>query len=178
MRNLGLAAVLTFVSLSSAQETPVHGNADAAALGLQRLPAELGTLSGITAMPTPDSCPVDLAIRLHPSAPMLLASSAGSFHPTYGIDLRSTAGKRIREVAVELFGPTGPHLEKTGTGGTGDAREGFVLTRLTHSLVSTRTLTAVRWMDVLSVTYADGTTWRKKSGSDCRVVPQSVFLLQ
>lgn len=110
---------------------------------------------------------------------MLLAGTALPTHPTYAIELYSRSGKQLREVAVELMGPTGPHVERTTSKqGAQDSKESVVLRKVANPDVRMNTLTAVRWIDVMVVTYTDGSTWHSSSQGVCRVAPQGFLLLQ
>ena len=113
-----------------------------------------------------------------PSAPRLLVNTPiSAVHPVYKIQMRSFNARLIREAAVDLIGPTSAGFANVSQGrGTGDATEHFILVKASSSKVSTARLTAVRWVDLVSVAYVDGSTWHRTAEKACRIQP-SFFLL-
>lgn len=121
-----------------------------------------------------DSCPISLEAKQRQRAPYLLTSGNGpATHPVYSIGVESLNASALREVTVELVGPTGLHYERTVGGfvGTGTAVERFRLTGSSNPHVAATKVTAVRWINLVQVIYADGTTWHRGPEKVCRIAP-------
>ena len=104
-------------------------------------------------------------------------------HPRmgYNITLRALDTRLIRQADIKLTGIVGGHVVPVDTAKTGDVTESFTITpgdtpkAELHSVIYTKQLTGVKWLEVESLTYADGSVWRQQPGSVCRVAP-SLYL--
>ena len=164
MRCYGITALLTFASVCAAQNGVVASTEPSS---LQVFP--LG------------SCPIGVEARQQQSTQYLFADSAGpAIHPLYTVNFATRDSRRIREVALELVGPTGPHREEVASRSPlkQDAVESFTLARMSNPDVATARLTAVRWIDLVRITYSDGTTWNRGPENTCRVSPNGFIPVQ
>ena len=138
-----------------------------------------GSAHTMLVQPGSMNCPVGLSTHRVPGGQVVevegkkLPSRLG-----YNLTLRALDGKLIRQADVKLVGIAGGRVVPAGLTPTdGDVSESFTITpgetpkAELHSVVYARQLTGVKWVEVDSLTYADGTVWRQKAGSVCRVAP-------
>jgi hypothetical protein len=154
MRRFGSMVLFLFSSLCGAQvnKAPYVGTV------LQALPE--------------GSCPIEVIAKPQLGTSYLMTDSVSAVHPVYTIELHPKEGKPVREVSIRLVGPTGLHIERIANSSVkGDSAERFTLAKMLNPDVVPTKLTAVRWIDVVSVTYTDGSTWHQGKQEFCRVVP-------
>ena len=155
MRIYGIAVLLTCGSACFAQSSPVP---DVQTSSLNVI------LSG--------SCPIGIDVRQQQRAPLLLTDTSGSgTHPAYTVSLQDFGKKAIREAVVDFVGPTGLHFERTSDRNADQQNgvERFTLSRMSNPGLTTTRLTAVIWIDLVKITYVDGTTWVQGPQAVCRV---------
>ena len=173
MRSLSVASLLLLVPAAFAQTaTPASAHpfptpqvTDANAHSVLDQPASVNCPVGIRTQRMPAGQVVEVDGRKLP--PRL----------GYNLTLRALDAKRIRQADVKLTGIAGGRVVPAGASSRGDVTESFTVTpgetpkAELHSVVYAKQLTGVKWVDVDSVTYADGSQWKQKPGSLCRVAP-------
>lgn len=158
MRGSGIALLLAFASIATAQT----GSMPATAL----------------AMPQ-GSCPIGIDVRQQAHSAYLLTGTARSFHPLFVISFHPRGDHAIQQVVLDVVGPSGLRLRDaaalTQTTSSADVVETFTLTGSGDATIATKKLTAVEWFSLVSVTYADGSSWLR-GGTDACYVPPNGFV--
>lgn len=159
----------TLLSVTAILLTP------AAALSAQTISSSTIVLQA----PSLQNCPVGIMAQRTPQGAVQQVSRA-SDHPLlgYNISLRSFDAQLVAKAQVTLSGLAGARVLPAASFGTkADTSESFTITPGTspkaafESIVYTKKLTGVLWIEVNQVTYADGTEWHQTKGSVCRVAP-------
>lgn len=116
----------------------------------------------------------------------MVTKSAAKGHSSLGLDLNfADAGAlRIVRATLTVHGASGEaHAVPAGTTPDSDAVETFRLHAdagtegLLHSEVWLKEMSAVSWVDLTEIKYANGTVWHASSASKCRAVPNSFLLI-
>ncbi len=131
------------------------------------------------------SCPVELtAEQVHDGGFALARARSTTSHSQQVLDLsiRNPQSTRILSAQLEVHG-TAPHARMLALQGatTPEAVADAVRpVRIDRSIstnqqqtqrVSLRDLTSVQWIDLVELTYADGSQWHAQPGRTCRVRP-------
>jgi len=158
MRGSGIGLLLAFASIAAAQTGS--------------MPA--------TAMAVPQgSCPIGIDVHQQAHSAYLLTDTARSFHPSFVISFHPRGDYAIQQVVLDGFGPSGLSLREaaafTSATPNADAVETFTLTGSGDATIVTKKLTAVEWFSLVSVTYADGSSWHRR-GTDACYVPPNGFV--
>ncbi len=170
MRNLlGLCTLLLAPATLPAQ-TPANGSV----LLLQQ--------------PASQNCPVNLSASRLPDGGMARVTSGPRpkgepFHLTF----RPTDEQGITQADIIFHGMSGSHVVPAGTEAAPstnpDTTETFSVSpagganHLFNSVVYTRKLTAVNYVELQSITFADGAQWHASANSICRVAPNGYHLV-
>lgn len=170
MRSLSVASLLLLVPAAFAQTATTHP------IPTPRVTD--GTTITVLEAPMAENCPVGIHTQRVPGGEVVQANGKPA-HPRIGYDitLRALDARLIRQADINLTGIAGARVMPAGTGHVGDVSESFTLApgetpkAELHSVVYTKQLTGVKWVEVESLTYADGSVWRQKPGSLCRVAP-------
>lgn len=132
------------------------------------------------------TCPVGLFAERQSALAMLSASEAASRGPSQGlhVTLERADGLAIVSVEATLYGVSqDPRVVPAVDTAKGEVSKSFRLERRAgeESLASfdvwMNRVGALRWVEVTSITYADGSSWRAATGSVCRAVPTLVMLV-
>ena len=103
--------------------------------------------------------------------------------PALYLTFRPTDAKRIAQADLILHGSSGDRVLPAGTGASADATELFLVSpssgadHLFNSVVTMRKLTAVAYVELRTITFADGTRWHASATSACRVAPSGYHLI-
>lgn len=125
------------------------------------------------------SCPIGIEAMREQHGVIRRAASTPQERPVYQITFDSRGDKPIRHVVLTLVGPTGMHYEAVSSASSRqDGTEEFTLTTTSKAQVVLKKLTAVKWIDLRAVSYADGTAWHQTSDDVCRVAPSGYVPLQ
>ncbi len=128
-------------------------------------------------------CPVRVEVRQQMIAPRVLVKSPGKdsqqpytgTHPAYTMDLHAEGDRFVTGGTVELVGTKSSAIMSLNQG----AREALFREKLAFASASSELqanqLSAVRWIELKSVTYSDGSKWQAGGGTVCRVQP-SLFV--
>jgi hypothetical protein len=135
------------------------------------------TANSVILVQTPQSqnCPVGIDARHSSQGAVEQVRRSGIPSQGYRIALRAFNTNLIRQASVTLHGLSGSQVMPVSMHNEDDAVETFTITpgakpkAAFHSVVYTRQLTGVRWVELNDVNYADGTQWHQKTGSVCRV---------
>ena len=149
------------------------------------------TIIQMPPIPADPACPVQMRATQGSGQGALVAVKPGQPDPDRGgnsqrihLAVNNTGAARIRTADVRVHGTTAMPRMVPLAGASGPA----TITRGMHvsfsegtgnessSDVVLRDFTSVRSIDLLSVTYADGTTWKSSAGA-CRIVPDPVMLI-
>ena len=134
------------------------------------------------------SCPVELtAEQAHDGGLALAHNNSSGSHSDQVLDLsiRHTGLSRILGAQIEVHGtsPRGRVVALHTTGAANDIADAVRPLQVEASIpanqqrthrLSLRDLTSVLWIDVVELTYADGSTWHAGQGRTCRVEPSLV----
>ncbi|SDF56020.1 hypothetical protein [Terriglobus roseus] len=158
MRGPGIALLLAFAATAAAQTSS--------------MPA--------TAMAMPQgNCPIGVDVHQQAHGAYLLTDTARSFHPSFVISFRPHGDHTIQQVVLDVVGPSGLRLRDaaalTQATSNADVVETFTLTGSGDATIVTKKLTAVEWFSLVSVTYADGSSWHR-GGTDACYVPPNGFV--
>lgn len=131
------------------------------------------------------TCPIQLSAQRQSGLAILTASDARSKEPYQGLHVTLTHidNPPILSVEATLHGLSpNPSILPITPEPTHDVTKTFLLQRkpgepslASFDLWMSR-IGALRWVDVTSITYADGTTWHAAQPSTCRAIP-SLFVL-
>lgn len=138
-----------------------------------------------TAGPASESCPVNFFVdRTSASAVRMFANENKSIHSGLGLEMnlaRSGASK-VAKATVTVHGSSPQaHLMPATTHTDADMTETFELRSdaeangQLHSAVWLKKMSAVSWVDLTDIEYADGSTWHASSLSQCRAVPSKLL---
>lgn len=169
-------SVTLLTLLASASFSAAHAQQSAGLLAMQAQPA---------------SCPVSLSVqqrsptevvRANDQAPEPLAQHLEiALRPHPDVKTIDSIEIRVRGVGskpqlLPLGSPSDDHRAD-------DLQQTFRLGRvagtptLSHSDIRVPGINAVRWVELLSVTYTDGNTWRSAAGLSCRSEPNRLLLV-
>ena len=134
--------------------------------------------------PFSQDCPVNLSASRLPGGGMARVTSdpkpkGEPFHLTF----RSTDEQGIAQADLVLHGMSGTQVIPAGTRAGADATETFSVSpfrdgdHLFNSVVYMRRLTAVNYVELKSITFADGREWHASATSTCRVTPNGFQLV-
>ena len=131
------------------------------------------------------NCPVGIQVQHTPQGAVQQVGRTAERHQLgYSISLSALDSRLIRHARITLRGIAGAQVVPAASNeSNANATESFTLTpgaaaRPTlQSVVYTKRLTGVRWVEVNEVTYADGTQWRQTQGSVCRIAPNRFLLI-
>lgn len=157
MRGYGIALFLGFASLSAAQT----GSTSAMPATAKALPQ--------------GSCPISIDVHQRSQSAYLLTDTARSFHPSFVLSFRPHGDHAIQQVVLDVVGPSGLSLRNAAAlapaTSNADVVETFTLTGSGDATIVTEKLTAVEWFSLVSVTYADGSSWHRSGTEGCFVPP-------
>jgi len=134
-------------------------------------------------------CPVSMSARQLGMGDLVSVAPGQPSKPDPGpaqrlhLTLGSHQGNSIVSAGVIVHGLDGkPALRNTDAAGSGDASRTLSVSfaavgsgQFSASLVA-HGLTAVRWIELHSITYADGSTWTAQPGA-CRIEPDWLMLI-
>ena len=134
--------------------------------------------------PTGLNCPVNLrASRLPDGGMTRVESGPKARGQALHLSFRPTGEQGIAQADVVLHGMSGTHVIPAGTMPGVDATERFSVSPtsgandLFHSVVYMRKLTAVDYVELQTITFADGSQWHASASSTCRVAPNGFQLV-
>jgi hypothetical protein len=149
-------------------------------------PTVKGTSPRIVILQAPQSfsCPLGFTADRLPGGRIEQVSPDAS-RPTlsFNVAVRSLNDRGIREATLIMHGIAGAQVIPAVGGDNADASESFALTpskpeaHLIRAVVSPGKLTGVQWLELVDVTYADGSHWHQSSNSVCRIVPNNLLLV-
>jgi hypothetical protein len=178
MRRLpvSLLMLLATVSYASGQSEP-RGQADAA--------HPLGTIFHVPAA-TGSGCPVGLSAERRSDTMMLragdsrLKDSAQGLHITFN----HRDEPQIESAEITVYGVTSKlRVLPAGISSSDEVSKTFELQRtkgsegLQEASVWMQKVGSLTRVELTSITYADGTTWRRSKSSQCRAVPSALLLI-
>lgn len=140
----------------------------------------------VVAFTTPSSqgCPVTLDARHAQNGALITTqNNEGSREQAYRLTFLPQDARSIVQAQVRLHGLGGPGVLPARSPGEGTATEDFTLapshdaSRRFVSVLYAHKLTGVQWIELQSLRYADGTTWRSSASSVCRVAPDGFMLV-
>jgi hypothetical protein len=147
------------------------------------------TSTVFTTPPASQSCPVNFSVKRNPKSGLVMVKRPGTPPgPAYSqglhIDFVPRTESPIRKASITVHGMTpGTRMLPTraATPMGDDATETFELTPsaglpLLHSSIWTKKMSAVTYVELTRIEYADGTTWQPSPESRCTAAP-SLFVL-
>jgi hypothetical protein len=136
--------------------------------------------------PGSTGCPIGLTAERR-SAPVInTIGNAPPSPPTQRLHLRfvSYAARNIEQVTVIVHGLSGrSRIIPADSASSSDVEETFHLTRsaeassLTASYLWPQNIRTTQWIELTSVDYADGSTWRASREAQCTVTPSNFVLV-
>jgi hypothetical protein len=145
-----------------------------------------GTNAILTAGPASESCPVGFSASRTAAPTLTVAKRSKQNLPSLGLQLNFARldASKIVKANITVHGASGKgHLMQAGTTTDSETTETFELhsnaglERLFHSEISLKKMSAVSWVDLTEIEYADGSVWRASADSKCRAVPNSLLLV-
>lgn len=141
--------------------------------------------------PQPASCPVDLFIQQRSPTEVVRTGDQPPEPPAQRLEIAVKPRPYLQpissiEIVVRGVGnqrQTLPLGAFPGGARTDDLQQTFHLRRsssaptLTRSDIRIPGINAVRWIELLSVTYTDGTVWRPAANLPCRTEPNRLLLV-
>ncbi|WP_158794535.1 hypothetical protein [Granulicella sp. L60] len=132
------------------------------------------------------ACPVNILAQRQSAPAMLSASSPRKDGPSQGLHviLTPTSEIAIESLEVTLHGLSpNPRVLPIKASYDDEVTKAFDLHRrngektLTDFDVWMSKVGALRWLDVTSITYADGTRWSAPANAICRAIPTNLLLI-
>ncbi len=162
---LSLSSLLLATTSLAAQSGSTAAN-----LLLQAPPGSRNCPVSLTANHLPNTGVAEISKGPHPKGqPLYLAFRPGS-------------NQGITAADLVLHGMAGSRLLHAGATSGADVTESFTVTpsaaldHLYNSVVYARKLTGVSYVELRSLTFADGTVWHASAASTCRVAPNGFQL--
>jgi hypothetical protein len=142
------------------------------------------TAAVFTGPPASESCPVNFSVE-RKSNSGLIAVDGGKEARGQGLRVNlASAPSKVRIAEITVHGMTaGDIIPAASPAHQGDdATETFEsnangAAALVHSSVWTKKLTAVTWVELTRLVYANGTTWQPSQGSRCNAAPSLLVLV-
>jgi hypothetical protein len=132
-------------------------------------------------------CPVGFAANRQAPVQIMSADDARRSGPTQGLHLTLQNLKNmpaIESIEVTVYGISQKGLVlPVGTSSTDTVSKTFDLHRtpddatLSEADVAMHLAGSLSWADLISITYADGTTWHATENLKCRAVPSNFLLV-
>ena len=127
---------------------------------------------------TGQNCPVGLSASHYPQGlTMRDATDAHAGQQGLRVTFAPVGPKGIVAAKITLHGLSGSNLVPAGQTAGPDATEDLSITpslgeqHRFQSIVYAQKLTALQWVEVTSLTFADGSHWQASANSTCRVAP-------
>ncbi len=152
-----------------------------AGLMAQAGPRNLTTIYTVTTPPPGESCPVGFSAS-RTAAPVMVATKSNEQYPRLGVqlDFFNPNASKIVKASITVHGASGKvHIIPAGDATDTDRAETFNLQNnpgienLRSSKVWLKKMSAVSWVDLTEIEYADGSTWHASSFSKCRATPSN-----
>ena len=134
--------------------------------------------------PISQNCPVSLRADRVPGG--VLARAADAKHsdgkPLH-ISFKPIDDHGVTQADLVLHGTSGTHIAPAGSHADSTSTEAFSVSpsranyHLFDSVIYFRKLTAVSYLELKSITFADGTVWHASATSTCRVAPDGYMLV-
>lgn len=132
-------------------------------------------------------CPVGFAANRQAPVQMMSADDARRFGPMQSLHLTLRNLKNmpaIESIEVTVYGTSQKGLVlPVGPGSTNTVSKTFQLRRtsddttLSDADVSMHLVGSLNWADLISITYADGSTWHATTEFRCRAAPSNFLLV-
>jgi len=144
-----------------------------------------GTAALFTVGPVSESCPVDFFVSRISAPAVMVAKEGKSSHSGPGLKMNlagSDASEVVRATVIVYGSSKQTRLAPATINPDADMTETFELRSdagaqsLLHSAVWLKKMSAVSWVDLTKIEYADGSVWHASSISQCRAAP-SMFVL-
>jgi hypothetical protein len=135
--------------------------------------------------PASESCPVNFSVKRSSHSGMVMVKPNGAvFTQGLQIDFLKSPETEILKADITVHGMSARgHMMPAASRASrpDDASETFVLTPgaglpLLHSSISTKKISAITWVELTRIDYANGTTWQASPESRCTAAP-SLFVL-
>ena len=156
----------------------------AAVLGHAAMASGQGSAT-VSRLPRPSTCPVSFAVEQRTAGQVYRVGDHRSAGSSQYLEITVTPPeqKRILSAEISVRGTDGSlHALLVGRS-AGDVEKTFHLRREADRLsyrqfgVWVEGMSSVRWVDLQSVTFADGTTLRSPGPADCRTEPNRLLLV-
>jgi hypothetical protein len=147
----------------------------------------------LQSQPLGANCPVGFSVNHAKTGGMLQTNSdrphqvqPGPVHAQRRYDVTFSTlqtPRSISQAKVTLSGTSGDHLMPAGAGYGGDLTEDYTLTptadgrHLFKSVLFADRITALSWVQLDEITYADGSKWHGTPEAPCRVAPSGFMLV-
>ena len=151
--------------------------------GAAALAQTSGTNTVLIAPPVGQNCPISLTAQHTPGGSVVnVGKQESPGKQGYRLTLASSPlakaqNRVIVGATVTLHGISGQHLLPASEKDGDDAAESVAISLIPgsdhrfHSTVYTERLNAVQWIELNTLTYADGSQWRESASASCRVTP-------
>ena len=138
----------------------------------------------VLAQPGSQNCPVALHADRVPGGVLSRAAQGKQLDgkPLH-VAFRPNEAQGIAEVDLVLHGASGNRLRPAGSASSATETETFLVSPRPardgrfETVVYVRELTAVDYLELQSIRFADGTTWQASATSSCRVAPDGFMLV-
>lgn len=154
-----------------------------AALVAQAGPQNLTTIYTATTPPPSQACPVGFSAS-RTAVPVMVATKSNERYPRLGLrlDFSHPNASKIVKATITVHGASGKgHFIPAGDAMGTDRTETFNLgsnegiENLRSSKVWLRRMSAVSWVDLTEIEYADGSVWHASPVSKCRATPNNLL---
>lgn len=145
-----------------------------------------GTTALFTVGPVSESCPVDFFVSRISAPAVMVAKEDKSSHsgPGLKMNLAGSGASEVVKATVIVYGSSKQaRLTPATANPNADMTETFELRSdararsLLHSSVWLKKMSAVSWVDLTKIEYADGSVWHASSISQCRAAPSMLVLV-
>ena len=133
--------------------------------------------------PASEACPVNFAVKRSSHSGLVMVKPNGAGF-TQGLQIDFLKSPEILRANLTVHGMSARgHMMPAASRASrpDDASETFVLTPgaglpLLHSSITTKKISAITWVELTRIDYANGTTWQASPESRCTAAP-SLFVL-
>jgi hypothetical protein len=147
----------------------------------------LGTINNYRGLQSNFGCPVGFTANRQSNGQIITTGDAKPSGPAQGLHLtlhHRSSTPDIESIEVTVYGTSQKGLYlPVGTPATDSVSKTFELhrtsddTSLSDADVWMHLVGSLRWADLISITYADGTTWNATENFKCRAIPSNFLLV-
>jgi hypothetical protein len=179
MRRISASLLILFAGSFTFAQAPDHSLSNSASAQRQVLEMHI--------VPSATGCPVGFFASRRATGQIMSTADARQEGPAQGLHLmlnHSSSTPGIQSIEVTVYGTSQKaRVLPVGQPSTDTVSKTFAFHRKTDSDslheadVWMHQVGSLRWADLISITYADGTTWHAAENITCRAVPSNFLLV-